>query len=97
MSAKAKEGNGRNGIGGAAGLRARRVAAGFSQQHLAELAGCSISIVRFYEAGHRATPETLGKLASALGCDPADLRNDERRPHEAGAVESRGRAGQDEE
>jgi hypothetical protein len=78
----------------AAGLRARRLAAGLSQQRLAELASCSISIVRFYEAGHRATPKTLGKLANALACEPADLRNDERPPNQAGAVqESRRQAG----
>lgn len=38
---------------GVGGLRERRVAAGLSQQRMAELAGCSVAIVGLLEGGYR--------------------------------------------
>jgi transcriptional regulator with XRE-family HTH domain len=49
------------------GLRAERRAAGLSQERLAQLAGCSVSMVRLLESGYR--PESshvLDRIAAAL-------------------------------
>jgi transcriptional regulator with XRE-family HTH domain len=57
-------------------LRARRAALGISQQRLAELAGCSLSMVRVLESGYE--PETSRVL------DRIDrVLNDETQPGEA--------------
>jgi transcriptional regulator with XRE-family HTH domain len=47
-------------------LRKKRKASAFSQQRLAELAGCSISTVRLVENGYQASDEMLARLFSAL-------------------------------
>ncbi len=41
------------------GLRARREAAGLSQQRLAELAGCSIAAIGLYEGGYSPSRSTV--------------------------------------
>ena len=50
------------------GLRARREAAGATQQQLAEMAGCSISYVRLLEAGFTPTrgSDVMPRLMAAL-------------------------------
>lgn len=47
-------------------LRARRLAAGLSQEALARRAGCSTSTVRLVEHGYTASKSMLGRLALAL-------------------------------
>jgi transcriptional regulator with XRE-family HTH domain len=55
----------------------RRLKVGLSQRALAELAGCARTFICQLE--NRETtprPETLRRLAGALGCRPADLLPD---------------------
>lgn len=48
-------------------LRTERKAAGLSQQRLAELAGCSLSMVRLVEAGYQPEPsDVLDRITLAL-------------------------------
>ena len=55
-------------------LRWRRVAARLSITELANKAGCSVPYLWQLENGdYSASPEMLGKLADALGCDITDL------------------------
>lgn len=62
------------------GIRARRLAAGFSQQRLAERARCSVGYVRLLESGY--TPgesEVLERIARALNdVEPAGDGLDEK-------------------
>ena len=59
-------------------LRLKRIRARMSPAALAERAGLHPSHVRFLENGKRGTtPETLGILADALGCDIDDLMPDQ--------------------
>ncbi|MGI8597503.1 MAG: helix-turn-helix transcriptional regulator [Thermoleophilaceae bacterium] len=65
-------------------FRARRVAAGLSQQRLAELAGCSVAMVRVLEGGYKPSySDVLGRIARVLDAlqDDEDLA-----PHEPGPV-----------
>ena len=59
------------------GLRAVRERAGLSQKALGEMVGLSRRAIVNYERGEisrgRVTPETLHKLAGALGVPPRDL------------------------
>jgi transcriptional regulator with XRE-family HTH domain len=58
-------------------LRLRRILARMSPPVLARRAGIHPSHLRFLESGKRGTtPETLGVLADALGCDITDLMPD---------------------
>jgi transcriptional regulator with XRE-family HTH domain len=63
---------GGGGFGGL--LRRLRIAAGYSQEALAERAGLSVAGVAAREAGRRNRPRafTVGVLADALGLDPAE-------------------------
>jgi predicted ATPase/transcriptional regulator with XRE-family HTH domain len=63
---------GGGGFGGL--LRRLRIAAGYSQEALAERAGLSVAGVAALEAGRRNRPRafTVGVLADALGLDPAE-------------------------
>jgi transcriptional regulator with XRE-family HTH domain len=45
----------------------------YSQADLAKRAGISQTTIVRLEQGHPARPITIRKLASALGCEPADL------------------------
>lgn len=55
-------------------LRRRRVAARLSITRLAAKAGCSVPYLWQLENGrYSASPEMLGKLADALGCEITDL------------------------
>lgn len=55
-------------------VRARRLAAGLSQEHLAYLAELDRAAISVIERGQRAaTLRTFHKLCSALGCKPAEL------------------------
>lgn len=56
-----------------AALRRRRIAAGLSQEELAERAGLSVRGISDLERGARTTPRlaTLRMLADALGLDDA--------------------------
>ena len=55
-------------------LRRFRLAAGFSQEQLAERAGLSVDAVAALERGRRTTPRpsTLALLAKALGLTPTE-------------------------
>lgn len=56
------------------GLRAARVARGWSQQRLADEAGVNRDSISRMETGQSgAYPLTVGKLAAALGVEPAEL------------------------
>lgn len=55
------------------GLRAARSSAGFTQQRLAEAAGCSMSTVTFAERGAVVSEEMAQRLADALGVTVADI------------------------
>jgi transcriptional regulator with XRE-family HTH domain len=56
-------------------LRQRRIAAGLTPAQLAAESGLSTSYVEHLEAGRRrGTPDTVAKLAKALGVKSADLR-----------------------
>lgn len=58
-------------------LRLKRIMARMSPPALAKRAGLDPSHIRLLEAGKRGTtPETLGVLADALGCDMAELMPD---------------------
>jgi transcriptional regulator with XRE-family HTH domain len=59
--------------GGSSGVRARRLAAGLSQERLARLAECSTSTVRLVEYGYRPSDEMISRIAAALGCSRNDL------------------------
>jgi transcriptional regulator with XRE-family HTH domain len=55
-------------------LRRRRVAARLSITQLADKARCSVAYLWQLEHGdYSASPEMLGNLADALGCDITDL------------------------
>lgn len=54
-------------------LRRYRLRAALSQRDLAKKAGVAASTVARIEGGHEVHPSTMRKLASALGCAPADL------------------------
>jgi transcriptional regulator with XRE-family HTH domain len=55
-------------------LRRRRVATRLSMTELADRAGCSLSYLSQLEKGqYSASPEVLGSLADALGCEITDL------------------------
>lgn len=57
-------------------LRQARRERGLSQERLADLAGCSVSLISKLERGDRGTPgrvATLTDLAGALGISPSDL------------------------
>ena len=59
------------------GLRVRRLQAALTQEDLADKSGVSrLTIVRL-ERGGKANPHTMGKLADALGCTPADLMSED--------------------
>ena len=61
-------------------LRAVRWRTALSQRRLAELAGVFANTVRLLESGRRgAYPNTLRKLASALGVAPAELTREHHR------------------
>jgi transcriptional regulator with XRE-family HTH domain len=52
------------------GIRQYRLAAGISQQKLAQLAGCSLSMVRLVESGYRpSTSDVLDRIATVLEDD----------------------------
>lgn len=57
-------------------LRARLLELDVNQVQLAEIYGCSFSVINAIHCGRkkRVTTETLKKLAHALGCAPKDLR-----------------------
>lgn len=58
-------------------LRRLRKAQSLSQEKLGELAGLDRTYISQAEAGRRnVTIVTIGKLASALGVDPAELVSD---------------------
>jgi transcriptional regulator with XRE-family HTH domain len=61
-------------------VRARRLAAGLSQERLARLADCSLSTVRLAERGLLPGEEISRRLATALECDPRELRDESRAP-----------------
>lgn len=65
----------------AAVIRQMRRAAGLTQIELARLAGCSLATLRNFEQG--GIPERSPILGAVLDV----LLNDERRPHQAGAVQ----------
>jgi len=75
-------------------LREQRLRAGFSQEHLAERAGMSVTGVSALERGIRRAPQraTVDLLANALG-----LGHAERAQLEQTAARARGRAGQGKE
>lgn len=55
-------------------LRRRRIEAGLNQTQLAQRAGISKQLVSMVEKGTaNFSPENLGKVARALGCEIADL------------------------
>ena len=55
-------------------IRRRRIAAGLDGQSLARLAGISKAHLWQIEHGNTsASPEMLGKIAAALGCEIVDL------------------------
>jgi transcriptional regulator with XRE-family HTH domain len=59
-------------------LAAKRIRSRLTRPGLAKLAGLDPTHIRLLERGKRGTtPETLGKLADALGCDITDLMPDE--------------------
>lgn len=56
-------------------LRAQRRAAGFSQERVAHLAGCSSSMVRLLERGYEpATSEVLDRIAAVLAPETSEAR-----------------------
>lgn len=56
-------------------LYVRRVAAGFTQRKLAEVAGVNFVTIQHIEARrHRISNKSARKLAEALGCSATDLR-----------------------
>lgn len=57
----------------AAGMKARREARGWSQEHLADVAGLSARTVQRMEAEGNASHESRMAIASALGIPPAEL------------------------
>ncbi len=59
-------------------LLMRRMRAGLSRRELAKLAQLDQSYIGFLERGDRGpSPQTLGALARALGCDITELMPDE--------------------
>lgn len=54
-------------------LRDRRLANQLSQEGLAQRSACSTSLIGLIERGYRPSPQSLQKIAAALGCDPADI------------------------
>jgi transcriptional regulator with XRE-family HTH domain len=55
-------------------LRRRRFAAGLSSTALAERSGLALSTISDYEHGRRSpSPDSLSRLAQALGCETTDL------------------------
>ena len=56
-------------------LRNRRLRAVLSRQQLADKSGVSRARIQELEAGHRlgVRPDTVQRLAQALGCEPMDL------------------------
>lgn len=59
------------------GLRARRKAAGLSQEELAAAVGCTYQAVGAWERGDvTPTAERLPEVARALGCSIDDLYKD---------------------
>lgn len=64
---------------GSGALRARREAAGLSQQRLAELAGCSIATIGLYEGGYSPARSTVLERVLAV-------LDDERPVSQPGAV-----------
>lgn len=68
------------------GLRAARKRAGLSQRALDEKSGVSYVNISRIENGQPANPETVGKLAWALGTDPIELYGGEDRPESDLAV-----------
>lgn len=62
------------------GLAANRCRQGLTQRQLGELAGVAHTTVQQLESlGRGAYPQTVRKLAVALGVEPADLVGGERR------------------
>jgi transcriptional regulator with XRE-family HTH domain len=62
------------------GLAAHRRRRGLTQRQLGELAGVAHTTVQRLESMSRGVyPQTLRKLATALGVEPADLVGGERR------------------
>lgn len=58
-------------------LRIARVIADLQQDELAERAGVHQTFISLLERGKRGTtPETLAKIAGALGCDITELMPD---------------------
>jgi predicted ATPase/transcriptional regulator with XRE-family HTH domain len=82
--------DGTQGFGGL--LRRFRIAAGYSQEALAERAGLSVDGVAALEAGRRSRPRafTVGVLSDALGLDPAERALLAARATEAPAPARRG-------
>jgi len=59
-------------------LLMKRMRAGLSRRELATLAQLDPSFIRLLETGNRGpSPQTLGALARALGCDITELMPDE--------------------
>lgn len=62
-------------------LRRRRIAAGLSQTALAEKAGVNNSHISQVEHGRKGfSPASLGRLATALGCEITDFMPTESEP-----------------
>lgn len=60
------------------GLRRQRMLAALTQADLADAAGVQRATISRLEHGEEAFPTTVRKLASALGCRPAELIEPER-------------------
>ena len=55
------------------GLYAQRRRQALTQQELADRAGVSLVTINRLERGYTARPQTVRKLATALGVEPSDL------------------------
>lgn len=53
--------------------KARREALERTQQDLASLAGCSVTLIRLVESGYRPSKSYRERIAYELRCAPADL------------------------